>query len=182
MGTVDKKIEKVTDLKGMKMRSQESEVHLNMWKALGVNPLPVSITETEKALQTGVVNGLDNSPMWFMTTGWYQSIQYLTVTEHIYQPGIMFGNLEFYKSLTKKQQKSLMDSRIGIPATVTKEVRDFEKSIFEQFKNAGIQISNMPQAERKKMKGLTKPVHKLFLDSTSSMGKKLYNLIEKSLK
>ena len=182
MGTCKKEIKKVEDLKGLKMRSQESKVHMDMWKAIGVSPLPINITETMSALQTGIVDGLDNSPMWFMTTSWYHNIKFLLKTEHIYQPGFFVSNMEYYNSLSPELKKALVDATIGIPEKVTSMVRTFEKNVFDIFKKSGIKISDISPAERLKMKKLTSSVHKTFLKGTTADGKKIYNSIKKILK
>ena len=60
-----------SDLKGLKIRSQESQIHIEMWKAFGASPVPISIPEVMSALQTGLVDGFDNSTLFTSATGWY---------------------------------------------------------------------------------------------------------------
>ena len=52
IGSKDKPIIQPADLKGRKMRSQESPVHLETWKAYGASPVPIPTTEVLTALQT----------------------------------------------------------------------------------------------------------------------------------
>src|SRR5262245_12474798 len=59
------------DLKGHKMRSQESLVHLETYRALGALPQPIAVTEVLPALQTGVVDGFDNTPLYTFAASWH---------------------------------------------------------------------------------------------------------------
>ena len=63
-GTKFGPVKKPADFKGKKMRSQESDVHIEMYRALGALPVPISVTEVLTALQTGVVDGFDNTPLF----------------------------------------------------------------------------------------------------------------------
>ena len=182
LGSIKKRIAKVEDIKGMKMRSQESKYHLEMWKKLNTNPIPISIIETMSALQTGIVDGLDNSPMWFMTTSWYQAIKYLLLSEHMYQPAVVAMSLKKYNSLSDSFKKVFIDSIGPWPKKNTDMIRNFDKEVIKNFIKSGIEIINISDSERLKMKSMTSEVHSLFLKSTTADGKKFYNKIQKLLK
>ena len=181
LGTIKHKIEKADDLKGLRMRSQESEIHINMWKYLKATPQPISIIDTMTYLQAKAIDGLDNSPTWFMTTLWYHNIKYLTITEHIYQPAITVCNLKFYNSLPKDLQSQITKSSKGLAAKYTKLVRHYNDYVFQVFIDSGIEIDDMVSTERDKMKSMVQPVHKMFLESTTVDGKKLYDRIKQTL-
>ena len=182
LATIKKKVLLLNDLKGLRMRSQENPFHLAMWKSLRTKPFPISITETGRALQTNIVDGLDNTPVFFLTTSWYLNIKYLTKTEHIYQPGMAVLNTDFFNSMPKYLQKQFMKDNIKYAAKLTKLVRNLEQDVFNNFKETGIEILTMSEKEKEKMRQATKSVHKMFLDSTSIDGKKLYNKVNKLLK
>ncbi|MEM6730100.1 MAG: TRAP transporter substrate-binding protein DctP, partial [Myxococcota bacterium] len=74
------------DLKGRKMRSQESPVHIATWKAFGAAPVEMGVSEVLPALRTGLVDGFANTPLYTMATGWYQGVKYYTISRHLYQP------------------------------------------------------------------------------------------------
>src|SRR5262245_51110738 len=99
----------IKDLKGKKMRSQEARTHLDTWKAFGASPVPIAVTEVLSSLQTGVVDGFDNTPLFAFAASWYQGIKYFTLTEHIYQPGVVVLSRKFWESLPADLQGLLMD-------------------------------------------------------------------------
>lgn len=49
------------DMKGLKIRTMDNQAHMAIVSALGASPTPVAWTETYTALQTGVVDGQENS-------------------------------------------------------------------------------------------------------------------------
>ena len=93
-GTKKGFVKSPSDLKAVKMRSQESPVHLEMYRALGAAPVPITVTEVLSALQTGLVDGFDNTPLFTVAASWHQSVGFFTVSQHIYQPALVVVNLE----------------------------------------------------------------------------------------
>ena len=120
--------------------------------------------------------------MYFLTTSWYLHIKYLIKTEHIYQPGIIVVSSKFLNSLPKNLQIQFMKGRKKYAKKLTLKIRSLEKDVFNNFKNSGIEILTMSEKEKDKMRQATKPVHKMFLNSTSVSGKKLYNSVINHLK
>jgi len=62
------------DMKGIRYRSQEALAHVAAYKALGASPVTIDVANTMTSLQTGVVDGFDNTPLFAMATTWYQGL------------------------------------------------------------------------------------------------------------
>ena len=58
--TTDRKVSKLADMKGLKMRSMMSEMLVDMYKELGAVPLSISYSELYTSLETGMVEAQDN--------------------------------------------------------------------------------------------------------------------------
>ncbi len=54
--TSNKRIEKLSDFKGLKIRTMENPYHIKFWKALGANPTPMSYSEVYIGLQQGTID------------------------------------------------------------------------------------------------------------------------------
>jgi TRAP-type C4-dicarboxylate transport system substrate-binding protein len=169
------------DLKGKKMRSQESDVHVNTWRALGASPVPMAVTEVLSALQTGVVSGFDNTPLFAFAASWYQGITHFTLTRHIYQPGIVVLSRKFYESLPK-DLKTIVE---GDMAADSKEgrsgVRAIAPMLVQNFVNAGINVHQLTASERSSFAAATRKVHGQFERKTSRAGKALLRKIKAAL-
>ena len=170
-------VKKPEDLKGRKMRSQENKVHIATYKALGASPVPISVPEVLGSLQTGVVDGFDNTPLFSFATSWYQGIKYYNLTKHIYQPGIVLYNLDLYNKLPEDVQKALVDNREELWKSARKGVRKLSPLLLENFTKAGKEVVKLTAAERKAFAEKTKNVMKDYKKTANKDAKKLLNLI-----
>ncbi len=169
------------DLKGRKMRSQESDVHLNTWRSMGASPVPMSVTEVLSGLQTKVVDGFDNTALFAFASSWYQAITHFTLTKHIYQPGIVVASRKFWESLPADLQTIVE----GDPAKLAKKgrrgVRAIQAMLHQNFTDAGIKLTELSSSERSAFAAKAGEVHKKFRKSTSATGKLLLDKIKKAV-
>lgn len=81
-----KEVKSVEDLKGMKIRVQESELMMNMVEALGAVPTPMSYGEVYSSLQTGVIDGAENNWPSYDTSSHYEVAKYFVLDGHTRVP------------------------------------------------------------------------------------------------
>lgn len=177
-GTKRKPVLKPEDLKGLKVRSQESPIHIEMWKAFGASPVPISIPEVMSALQTGLVDGFDNSTLFATATGWYQSINHFVLSGHMYQPGAIIFNKKFWDSLPQDLQKILLGDPKKEAETGRKGVRAIEPDIIALLESDGVKVHKMTDAQKQEFAKLVKPVHNQF---RNIVGANLFDQMQKSL-
>lgn len=150
------------DLKAMKWRSQESEVHLAMWEALEAIAMPINMTEVFNALQTGMVDGADNSLLILSATGWWETMKYLTVSNHIYQPGVIVFNLNFWNTLPAEYQHIITEEFVQIMEYIRTELARFEPEMIEVFRAMGYAVNELTPEERAVFAEKTHSVHEKF--------------------
>jgi len=92
-------IQAPADMKGLKMRSQESKLHLETYKALGASPAEIAVPEVLSSLQTGAIDGYSNTPLFSFSSSWYTGVDSYTYTKHIYQPGILIYSKKWFETL-----------------------------------------------------------------------------------
>jgi tripartite ATP-independent transporter DctP family solute receptor len=167
-----------SDLKGLKIRSQESPIHIEMWKAFGASPVPISIPEVMSALQTGLVDGFDNSTLFTSATGWYQSVDYFVLSGHMYQPGIIIYNKKFFDSLPKDIQNILLGDQKQEATIGRTGVREIEPEIIKILEKDGVKVQKMSEAQREQFAKLVRPIHPKFKDI---IGVALYDKVQNVL-
>lgn len=155
-------IKKPSDLRKLKMRSQESSIHLAMWKALSAQAEPIPTTEVMVSLMDGMVDGFDMSPVFTVYYGWYQEVDHYTVSRHMYQPAVILYSLEFFESLPKDLQKVLIGDRGKEMAWGRKAVREMNDSLLQKFSDKGIMVNNLTEGERAAFREKLLPLHKDF--------------------
>lgn len=102
-----KPINSPDDLKGMKIRVQQSPTTIKMIQALGAAPTPMPWGEVYPALQAGVVDGAENN-ITALTTGRHGEVsKFFSITEHQMVPDVLVISSAKWDSLKKPLQDAL---------------------------------------------------------------------------
>lgn len=105
--TSNKKITKLTDFKGFKMRIMDNPLISANYKAFGATPTPVAFTETYSALQTGTVDGTEQPLNAIEEMKFYEVQNYIIMSNHAQLASFVAMNKEFYGNLSSKDKKIL---------------------------------------------------------------------------
>lgn len=108
--TMNKPIEKPEDLVGEKIRVMESATAVNMVKALGGSPTPISWGELYTSLQQGVVDGAENNPPSFYLSRHYEVCKYYSLDEHTVLPDVLLMGSYVYDKLNEQERKWLKEA------------------------------------------------------------------------
>jgi TRAP-type transport system periplasmic protein len=87
------------DMAGLKMRTMNHPLHMEIAKSLGMSPTPVAWGELYTALQTGVVQGQENAIPTFMVPKLYEVQKHMVLDGHVYSINTITVNEAFYRSL-----------------------------------------------------------------------------------
>lgn len=108
--TADQKIETPADMKGIKIRVQESPTSISMIKAMGGSPTPMAYGEVYTSLQQGVIDGAENNET-ALTNGKHGEVaKAYSYTEHQYVPDILIVSTKVWDGLSQDQQKAIQDA------------------------------------------------------------------------
>ena len=102
--TLNKNVESLADLKGLKLRMPNLEVMVNIGNCLGCAVTPMAMTEVFSALEQKVIDGQENPPSTIRTQGWYEIQDYLLVSNHVFTSLFLCANSNFYNSLDSELQ------------------------------------------------------------------------------
>lgn len=106
-----KEIRTPDDLKGMKMRTMENEVHIATWRAEGANPAPLAFNELFTALQQGTFDAQEGPINLFYDMKFNEVQKFISKTNHIYSPWPLLGNPEKLASLSE-QDRAIFDQAV----------------------------------------------------------------------
>jgi tripartite ATP-independent transporter DctP family solute receptor len=148
-GTKRKPVKVAADLKGQKMRSQESRVHEEMYKSLGASYQPIPTTEVPQALTTGTVDGFDQSLLYAVATAWHKNVDYVSLTGHIYQPGIIVMNKEWFEKLPADLQKVVVDEGRKLQQSGRDAVRGIKEDLVKIIEADKVKVYRPSDAELK---------------------------------
>ena len=102
-----KKVDSVSDIRGIKIRVQKSVMMQKLMSALGALPQQIAFSELYTALDTGTVDGAENNPPSFYVAHHYEVCKYYTLDEHHYLPDMLVISSRIWEGLTDEQQEIL---------------------------------------------------------------------------
>ncbi|MGE0787119.1 MAG: TRAP transporter substrate-binding protein [Sandaracinaceae bacterium] len=176
--TRERPIRQPSDLNGLRMRSQESEVHLATYRAFGASPQAIDVTNVLTSLQTGVVDGFDNTPLFAFATSWYQAAHHLNVSQHSYQPGIVVYSKSWFDGLPEDLQAVLT----SVPAEITvdgrEQVRRMEPILLKNLARHGIEVHTPTSAERAAFVKIGRPVQAQVARRAGGQGQALLRALQ----
>jgi tripartite ATP-independent transporter DctP family solute receptor len=126
------------DVRGMKIRTMENEVHLAAWKALGANPTPMAFTELFTALQQGTVDGEENPLGIIDSNKFYEVQKYLSMTQHVYTPYILVMNNDKYNSLSSAQKAAIDKAALESTRFQRNRSQELEKETLVKVGKVGV--------------------------------------------
>jgi tripartite ATP-independent transporter DctP family solute receptor len=116
------------DLKGMKIRVQQSPTTIKMIQALGATPTPMAWGEVYSALQTGVVDGAENN-VTALTNGRHGEVcKFYSETEHQIVPDVLIISSARWDSLKKAHQEIIKKAAL--------DSYEYQKSLWSAFEKA----------------------------------------------
>ncbi|MTI58937.1 MAG: TRAP transporter substrate-binding protein [Firmicutes bacterium] len=108
----DKKVTSPEDLKGLRIRVQESQLMMDMVEALGASPTPISWGEVYSALQTGVVDAAENNyPGWYYNSH-HEVAPNFVEDEHNRIPELIIMSKITWDSLSEEDQKIIKQAAV----------------------------------------------------------------------
>ncbi|HKH01966.1 MAG TPA: TRAP transporter substrate-binding protein [Bradyrhizobium sp.] len=98
--SANKKLVSPADYRGMKIRIQSSKVLEAQFRTLGAIPQVMAFSEVYQALQTGVVDGQENTWSNIYTQKMHEVQKYITNSNHGYIGYVVVVNKRFWDGLT----------------------------------------------------------------------------------
>ena len=156
--TSNKRIEKLSDFKGLKIRTMENPYHIKFWKSLGANPTPMSYSEVYIGLQQGTIDAQENPLEAIIVPRFYEQQDYLVNTNHFIHPVTCIASSKVMDSLTEEERKIVYEaaeeSKIWARNTTDKQLDDR----LEVIKESGTKIINLDKKTIDDMKNASEPV------------------------
>ncbi|MEM6295899.1 MAG: TRAP transporter substrate-binding protein [Myxococcota bacterium] len=176
----NRRIESPADMKGVKMRTLESDVHINFVKAAGGSAFPMGVTEVLPSLQTGVIDGFTNTALYSTAAGWTSAVKYWTVTQHCWQPAIVCVSRKIYEKLPPEIQEAVAgesDDIRKLENRTNRRLDAMKPQLLQNIKDLGIEVIEPDPGPWKKLAG---GVHKKFRKSTTKKGVALLDGLKKA--
>jgi tripartite ATP-independent transporter DctP family solute receptor len=145
-------ITKVEDFDGIKLRVMQNNVYLDSFRKLGANAVPLPFSELFSALETRAVDGQENPYNTILSSKFFEVQKYLSVTNHVYSPWIVLVSKKWWDTLSKAEQKILLDAARASREFERKDTREEAGRALAELKAKGMQINELTPAESARMR------------------------------
>ena len=121
------------DLKGKKIRVQQSPASVEMVKAFGAAAAPMGFGEVYTAIQQGVIDGAENNELALTNNKHGEVAKYYSYNKHQMVPDMLVANLKFLNSLSPEDYQVFKEAAA---LSTEVEMEEWDKSIEEAKKIA----------------------------------------------
>jgi tripartite ATP-independent transporter DctP family solute receptor len=128
------------DLRGLKIRVQQSITSTRMVRTLGGSATPIDWGELYSALQQGVVDGAENNLPSFFLARHYEVSRYLTLDEHTWVPDVLLISTRVWDRLSDQERRWLEDAARSSVAVERRLWREASQHALDEVRAAGVTI------------------------------------------
>lgn len=136
-------VSKPADLKGLKIRVQQSNIFVDLVNGFGASATPMNYADVYNALQTHVIDGAENNLPSYYTTNHYKAAKYLTLDEHTRTPEVLLGSSKTWAKLSAADQKIVKQAAIDSQKVERTEWTKLEKQALDAAKANGNTITKI---------------------------------------
>jgi tripartite ATP-independent transporter DctP family solute receptor len=130
----------IDDIKGLRLRVQQSELMSDMIRALGAEPVELPYGQVLTGLATKLIDGAENNWPSFVTTNHYKYAGYYTLTEHTMSPEVLVMSQKAWENLSTEDRKIFREAAVRSSQFMREKWKDLEDRSRQQAKAAGVTI------------------------------------------
>lgn len=150
------------DMRGLRIRVQESELMLDMVQAFGAFPVLMAFGEVYAGLQTGAVDGAENNWPSYESTSHFEVARYVTVDEHTRVPEMQLCAWSTWNSLSGADQAIVRQCALESALYERELWKKREKTSELNIRAAGNKIMELPAEERAKFQEVVIPIYEKY--------------------
>ncbi len=133
-------VRSLADLKGLRIRVQQSEQMSEMMRALGATPVELPYGQVLTGLATRLIDGAENNWPSFVTTDHYRHAGHYTLTEHTMSPEVLVMSLKAWQTLSAEDRRIFREEARRSSQFMREKWRDLEEQSRKQAEAAGVVI------------------------------------------
>jgi tripartite ATP-independent transporter DctP family solute receptor len=133
-------VRSLADLKGLRIRVQQSEQMSEMMRALGADPVELPYGQVLTGLATRLIDGAENNWPSFVTTDHYKHAGHYTLTEHTMSPEVLVISLKAWETLSPDDRNIFREEARRSSQYMRERWRDLEEQSRKRAEAAGVVI------------------------------------------
>ncbi|MDF2614640.1 MAG: hypothetical protein K0S71_2426 [Clostridia bacterium] len=142
-----KKVTKLADLKGLKIRVPETQLMMDTIKALGASPTPISYAELYTSLQTGVVDGAENGITGYATNNFNEVAPIFVKDAHTFGTGLMLVSEKTWNKISDEDKAIFKAAATEAMDYVLEGTKEKEEQYYKDVVAKGAEIIELTDQE-----------------------------------
>ncbi len=151
-------IVKAEDLAGIKVRTMQNNLYIDLFAGLGANAIPMPVNELFTALETKAVDAQENPYTVVQAQKFYDVQKYLSTTGHAYDAQVLIASKKFWDKLSDADKALMKEASREATDFQRQTSRDLNAKARAELAKAGMQINDVSDAERQRMREKLQPV------------------------
>jgi TRAP-type C4-dicarboxylate transport system substrate-binding protein len=141
-------IRNVADFAGRKVWTWSGDpIAKETFSAMGVNPIPLAITDVNTALSTGMIDTVYAPPLGALALQWHAPMKYMTALPLTHSTGAVLLSLPYFKKLPPELGRTLLAEFTAAMKELTATLRAQNQQAAELIQNSGLTILPIPTGE-----------------------------------
>ena len=154
-----KAITRLEDIKGIKMRTAETPLYVQLWNCLGANTVTSAWSEAYTLLQQGVADAVEADVTGLVNQNLQEQAKYLSKIGHLGAIYCVFINTNKWNSLPKDMQKIVQQCALDSQKQQLEKREASDNKAEQVMKAAGVKINTVSPKERDRMKAACQPIY-----------------------
>lgn len=150
-------IRSLADMKGLRLRVQQSELMSDMIKALGAEPVQLPYGQVRTGLATKLIDGAENNWPSFVTTDHYKYAGNYTLTQHTMSPEVLVMSRKAWDSLSPEDRTIFREAALQSSRFMRESWKNLEEQSRRQAESAGVTI--VTDFDRKPFEAAMAPIY-----------------------
>ncbi len=138
--TVRRPVRTIDDIKGLRIRLQQSDLMVQMFTALGAEPVILPYTRTKTALTTGLIDAAENNWPSYVASDHYSVAPYFALTEHTMTPDVLIMSMKAWRSLDPADQTIFRNAARDASIFLRGQWKNWEASFRKQALDSGVTV------------------------------------------
>ena len=172
---------KVEDMAGLKVRTMQNNLYIDLFNGLGANAVPMPVNELFTALETKAVDAQENPFTVIYAQKFYDVQKYVSTTGHAYDALVLVASKKFWDGLSPADRDLLQAAANEATLFQRQTSRDLNGTLRGELVKQGMVINDVTDAERVRMREKLKPViDKYIAQVGADVSKQFFDAIAKA--
>ncbi|MDD4569718.1 MAG: DctP family TRAP transporter solute-binding subunit [Tepidanaerobacteraceae bacterium] len=136
-------IYKPEDMVGIKFRSAQSPLRIQMFQELGANAIPMAFPEVFTGLQQGTIDGQENPLATIESSKFYEVQEYLSLSGHIYSCAPFVINPKIWESYPDDVKEVILKAAAETRDMERQLIAENDQQYIDTMKKAGIKVNEV---------------------------------------